>query len=59
MLERISPYRKALVVPTVGIILFGLSHLGITPQMSVEEAITVLVSFVAASAGVYQIANKR
>ena len=50
----LQQYNKAYVPIVVGVILFGLSTLHVTGQMTVQDALTLLVT----SAGVFLIPNK-
>jgi hypothetical protein len=52
-------YAKALVPLLVTPILFLLQTIGITPGMSVEEAITFIITMGATAAMVYLVPNKK
>lgn len=49
---------KAIVPMVVGLVLLGLSHLGLTPQMTLEQATTLLVGSLVTSVGVWATPNK-
>lgn len=52
---KVESYKKALVPIGVWAVLFGLSYVGVTAEMSVEDALyAILVSL-----GVYQVSNKK
>lgn len=47
-IEWASQYNKAIVPTVVAVILWGLNHFGVTPQMTVEQAVTLLVGLITA-----------
>lgn len=55
MFELIAPYAKALVPLGVSIILTGFAALGIGPEMTVEQAVTLLITSIL----VYFVPNKK
>lgn len=53
------PYAKAIVPILVAPVLFLLEVIGITPDMSVEQALTFVISTAVTAALVYFVPNKQ
>ncbi len=54
-LAKLAPYSKAFMPTAVAVVLYGLSLLGVTGDMTVSDAITALLM----SAVVYFVPNKK
>lgn len=52
-------YAKAVVPVLVSVIILGLSHLGIGPQTSVQDAINLLIGGLVTSGAVWAVPNKQ
>lgn len=57
LLDLLAPYSKTLVVPLAGAILGLLNSVGILPDMTVREAVSVALGLVAAL--VFSIPNRK
>jgi hypothetical protein len=55
----ITKYNKFNVSVIVGVILLGAMKLGVAPDMTLEQTLTLLVGLVINSIAVRQIANKK
>lgn len=54
-MQNLAPYRKALIVPIVGIVLTALGLLGFTPEMTIQDGLVMIIT----TASVYWIPNKK
>lgn len=55
----LAPYSKAVVPVAVAAVLALLAGLGLTPDMTLKEAVTTIVGLVLASVGVYAVPNAK